>query len=247
LIVRELVDNSLDSCEEGGISPHIEIEITLEQKLIHLTVKDNGKGLNEYDINKIKDLYNLYSSRYHYKYPTRGAIGHFWKALFGISNTLYNSAKVEVVRLPITIISKGKRYDLRVAYTNNQYNVIPNITDVEHSAGTSVTVNLPILDEQWRDHTRLSRLVETFAYFNPHAKFTLVDQRYPPLEYPNLDGFHGLQRIRESIHWFSFDEFSGRVQSEAENKDKPPTPQEFVRFFRGLSDQAQLTNMSSMS
>jgi signal transduction histidine kinase len=50
VIVKELVDNALDACEEHGIAPEITIGIEADS----LTVVDNGPGLQAEAITKIK-------------------------------------------------------------------------------------------------------------------------------------------------------------------------------------------------
>jgi len=53
VIIHELVTNSLDACEEAGILPEIEVEITqLEEDHFKISVKDNGPGIPEKYIGK---------------------------------------------------------------------------------------------------------------------------------------------------------------------------------------------------
>ncbi len=65
--VRELVENSLDSCEDAGVLPKIDVQISTESPTTYkVTVSDNGTGVPE---DKVPDAFakvlygNKYSSR----------------------------------------------------------------------------------------------------------------------------------------------------------------------------------------
>ena len=66
VVVKELVDNALDACEEAGVPP--EITVTLDKDAI--TVVDNGPGMPEETINGVLDYNIRVSSREAYVAPT---------------------------------------------------------------------------------------------------------------------------------------------------------------------------------
>src|SRR3989344_7187182 len=52
--VKEIVDNSLDACEEMGVLPEINVEIKqLEENKFKITVTDNGPGVVKEQIPKV--------------------------------------------------------------------------------------------------------------------------------------------------------------------------------------------------
>ena len=71
VVLKELVDNSLDACEEAGVAPVIEITVNSTG----ITVADNGPGIPEDLIDDELDFSVRVSSREAYVAPDRGAQG----------------------------------------------------------------------------------------------------------------------------------------------------------------------------
>ncbi len=59
VVLKELVDNALDACEEAGVAP----EITVKVDNGGITVIDNGPGIPESTVAKILDFSIRVSSR----------------------------------------------------------------------------------------------------------------------------------------------------------------------------------------
>ena len=72
VIVKELVDNALDACEEAGIAPEIDIRVDRSG----IAVRDNGPGMPAQTVKAILDFASRVSSREAYVSPTRGAQGN---------------------------------------------------------------------------------------------------------------------------------------------------------------------------
>jgi Histidine kinase-, DNA gyrase B-, and HSP90-like ATPase len=77
VIVKELVDNAIDACEESETAA--EISITIDQDGIE--VADNGPGISTETVKAILDFTVRVSSREAYISPTRGAQGNALKTL----------------------------------------------------------------------------------------------------------------------------------------------------------------------
>lgn len=79
--LKEAVDNSLDACEEAGILPELDVEIskvgaghTKNSDLVQITVEDNGPGLDPEDLAKVFGEY-LASSKFGRGRCSRGQQG----------------------------------------------------------------------------------------------------------------------------------------------------------------------------
>ena len=71
VILKELVDNSLDSCEEGKVAPAI--SVTVDERGI--TVADNGPGIPAETVRGIRDYAVRVSSREAYVNPAQSWVG----------------------------------------------------------------------------------------------------------------------------------------------------------------------------
>ena len=77
VVLKELLDNALDACEEAGIEP--EVVITVDETGI--MVADNGPGLPAETVKGVLDFTVRVSSREAYVSPTRGAQGNALKTI----------------------------------------------------------------------------------------------------------------------------------------------------------------------
>jgi DNA topoisomerase VI subunit B len=77
VVVKELVDNALDACEEADVAPVIDILADA----CGITVRDNGPGLPEATLQGALDFTVRASSREAYISPCRGAQGNALKTL----------------------------------------------------------------------------------------------------------------------------------------------------------------------
>jgi DNA topoisomerase VI subunit B len=84
VIVKELIDNALDACEEHGIAP----EISLRFGEGSITVVDNGPGIDQDVIAGMADFDARVSSKACYVAADRGAQGNAAKTLFAMPAVL---------------------------------------------------------------------------------------------------------------------------------------------------------------
>ena len=93
VVLKELVDNALDACEEAGIAP----EITVRVGAHGITVSDNGPGLPAKVVEDVLDFSVRVSSREAYVSPSRGAQGNALKTLVAMPFVLDGkTGRVEV-------------------------------------------------------------------------------------------------------------------------------------------------------
>jgi DNA topoisomerase-6 subunit B len=85
VLVKELIDNALDACEQAGIAP--KITVTVERDAV--LVQDNGPGLPASTLTRSLDYMVRVSDKAHYVSPTRGQLGNalkcVWAAPFVVS------------------------------------------------------------------------------------------------------------------------------------------------------------------
>ncbi len=97
--VREAIDNSLDACEEAGILPDIEIEITeVSESRFRVAVQDNGPGIVRQQVPKIFGKL-LYGSKFHRLKQQRGQQGIGISAA-GMYGQLTTGRPVQIISRP---------------------------------------------------------------------------------------------------------------------------------------------------
>src|SRR5262245_50412422 len=84
VIVKELLDNALDACEEAGVAP----VLAVETDAAGITVSDNGPGLPEATLRASLDFTVPASNREAYVSPCRGAQGNALKTLLPMPRVL---------------------------------------------------------------------------------------------------------------------------------------------------------------
>jgi len=140
MALKEMIDNSLDACNEAYILPEINIAIEKWGKFYKLTVQDNGPGIIKDKINNIFGRF-LYGSKFHILKQTRGQQG------IGITAVVMES--LTSTGNPITIISKISSEDfaikkvLTINVKTNQPKIIETKkVNVDFKSGTILGVIL---------------------------------------------------------------------------------------------------------
>src|SRR6266704_2484982 len=133
VLVKELIDNSLDACESADIAP--EITITLEPDAV--TVEDNGPGLRPEIIESSLDYSIRVSDKKNYVSPTRGQLGNALKCVWAAAFVANGTGLVEVTAC-------GLKH--RITVKADQIKQAPDIKDEPTPLvknGTSVRVFWP--------------------------------------------------------------------------------------------------------
>jgi len=106
VVVKELVDNALDACEQVGVAPAISVDFPGDS----IRITDNGPGLTPTVVGKVLDFSTRTSSKQLYVSPTRGAQGNALKTVLAIPYVLSsrNPGSIEIV-------SCGVRHTIAVA------------------------------------------------------------------------------------------------------------------------------------
>jgi hypothetical protein len=94
VVIRELIDNALDACEEAGITPVVRVTVANSR----IRVRDNGPGLPPDTVASILDFTTRTSSREAYLAPDRGRQGNALKTILAMPLALSgDEGRVEIV------------------------------------------------------------------------------------------------------------------------------------------------------
>lgn len=165
--VRELVENSLDSCEDSQTFPMIDIDIqTVNSDTVTITVADNGSGVPAQHVPPAFGRV-LYGSKYTQQ-QKRGTFG------LGVTMAvLYGQITTDSpVRVHTrTHHSKGHLYLLLVDVENN-LPLVENETELPRGeVGTTVTLQLK--GDLKRSLERIMEYLRLSSVSTPHAQFCL--------------------------------------------------------------------------
>lgn len=191
VIIKELVDNALDACEEGDIAPEIEVSADATG----INILDNGPGLPEDTLQGALDFTVRTSNREAYVSPCRGAQGNALKTILPMARV------VDPEHGQLIIETLGKRHTIRCgcdpisqrAVVHHDIVDLPKCKNRESrngtinqalSCGTSIRIEWGARpNREWPfgdlnphddDFARQFReLVQGFAVFNPHLLLTL--------------------------------------------------------------------------
>ena len=145
VILKELMDNALDACEEVGIAPVISLAV--KEGLI--TIRDNGGGI---DVATIKNILNYairVSSREAYVSPTRGAQGNALKTILAMAYVLNRETECKddnADAAGVTIIeTRGQKHriEFQVDHINNEPKITHDIKPSSVNVGTRISVRWP--------------------------------------------------------------------------------------------------------
>lgn len=137
VVLKELVDNALDACEEASIAPGITVEVNDSG----ITITDNGPGIPDDTIKGVLDFSVRVSSREAYVAPDRGAQGNALKTMLAMPFVLDGD------RGHVAFTTPNGRHD--ITFTVDPIRQEPVIGH-EHDAqtvrsGTQITVTWPEL------------------------------------------------------------------------------------------------------
>ena len=261
VVLKELVDNSLDACEESGALPAVEVTVSADG----ITVEDNGPGIPESVVVGTLDFSSRISSREAYVSPDRGAQGNALKTLVAMPFTLYGRGRVEIEAC-------GKLHVIAVSV--NQVTHEPKInhsaTDSPKISGTRFFVEFehdkPSLDEvddfrflQFDDRedaedsefenkkegfilgnakAHFLQLADSFCWINPHLTMTVDWFGERSTTNRTVDSWKKWGPSNPTDpHWYSLETFKRLIAANISHDTK--TVRELVTEFRGLSSSAK--------
>ena len=237
VILKELIDNALDACEEADIAP--EIDITVDDKGI--TVRDNGPGLPQDVIADVLDFSVRVSSREPYVAPDRGAQGNALKTLVAMPFVLDGK------RGRVKIRTQGTKH--RIDFGVDPIRQKPVINHTQTSgfvkSGTEVRVLWPVSAcsklENAKEH--FLQIARDFTWLNPHLTLS-VNFKGDEEKIEATDRTWRKWRPSDptSPHWYELSHFerlvTGYIAHDQDN-GASRTVREVTAEFRGLAGSAK--------
>jgi len=236
VVLKELVDNALDSTEEAGIAPAIQISVSQD----FITVADNGPGMALETVADIIDYTARVSFREAYVSPTRGAQGNALKTILAMPFSLDDERGDTVIE------SQGVAH--RIAFSLDPIRQEPRIVRVCEASlvktGTRTSVS-------WPDDTQADflQIAEDYTWINAHLTLTVVWDRagceLVQWAIPATDSAWRKWRPSDPIspHWYDEARLARLIACNiAYAQDRGAlcrTVADFVREFRGLSSTAR--------
>jgi DNA topoisomerase VI subunit B len=242
VVLKELVDNALDECEEAGIAPVIEVAVDGDR----ITIADNGRGIPAKTIGSVLDYSVRVSSREAYVSPTRGAQGNALKTIMPMSYVL-DEQRGEDACGETVIEAHGVAHHVRFSVDH-----IRQEPKIEHTtrpspvvSGTRVIVELP--DYGAGDDVSLTRrkwrflgLAESYAWLNPHLSLRVTWNGETEIEIAasNPAWAKWLPSSPTSAHWYDESRFRRYMAAHISYR-RNITVREFVSEFDGMSGTAK--------
>jgi hypothetical protein len=248
-VLKELVDNALDACEEAEVAPVISIAVDPGS----IVVEDNAGGIKTSTIKSILDYTIRVSSREAYVSPTRGAQGNALKTILAMGYVLdreRQDGNAEAVGVTI-IETRGieHRIEFRVDHVNNEPRIAHTTSPSPVKIGSRITISWPVGlyygGATLLDYARgeFIRLAEGYVWFNPHLTLrgSWYGKEFIDVAATNPDWKKWGPRNPTSPHWYDETRLQRYLAAHvARDRDlrRNRTVREFIAEFRGLSGTA---------
>jgi DNA topoisomerase VI subunit B len=231
VVLKELVDNALDACEESRTPPEITVALDSDR----LAVTDNGPGIAPEVVTSILDFGTKTSSRDFYVSPTRGAQGNALKTILAIPYVLSGCVSSEV-----EIESRGVRNSITI--TVDRIRQVPVIAvdrqPSEVKTGTIVRIGSAELARSAVESGGL-QFLQRYSLLNPHSSFhwsaadTHTDAE---ASCPTWEKWTPGNPIPP--HWYSLEQFIALTAARI-SASNGGFVRDMVAEFRGLSSTAK--------
>jgi DNA topoisomerase VI subunit B len=248
VILKELLDNALDACEEAEVAPKIKVGVKVRpDRRVTISIRDNANGFEANTIESILDYSIRVSSREAYVSPTRGAQGNALKTILAMGYVLdreQDDGSINDDAAGVTIIeSRGVKHRIQfgVDHINNQPKIKHTRKLSKIKAGTKITIAWPPTREIAQ--TRFQSLARRYTWFNPHLSLYGVWNGQEFINRAATDPNWEKWRPRNptSPHWYDesrLRRYLGAHVDRDRNLKRHRTVREFISEFRGLSGTA---------
>jgi DNA topoisomerase VI subunit B len=244
VILKELIDNGIDACEEVEIAPNIFVTVTKGGSII---VEDNGPGFPAKTIESILDYAIRVSSREAYCSPTRGQQGNALKTILPMPYVMDDSGEDACGKTIIEAHGLAHCIIFEVDHIKQEPKITHTTKPSKVVKGTRITVTLPRINygPHYYDGTsiierRFLRLAESYAWLNPHLSLKVKWHGKVRINIkasnPNWEKW--LPSWPTSAHWYDVSRFRRYMAAHIANRGSI-TVREFISEFRGMTGTAK--------
>ena len=235
MLLKELIDNTLDACESAGISPEIQVEVGND----HITVRDNGPGIPAATVTSSLDYLSRTSSNNLYISPTRGQLGNALKCAYAAGYVVHGAGMVTITAMGVThTIAIGFDAIVREPSLNHQE------APAGATTGTVVRISWPRAACELADGvlTTPQWLAWRFGLCNPHARIQVLMPGDDPADgwfaRPLSDRDRSFSKwkpdARIPASWFYQSQFKELLCAHLASTPKLYV-RDFIRKFHGMS------------
>lgn len=238
VILKELLDNSLDACEEAALPPRITVSVESDK----ITVADNGPGMSADTVRGILDFAVRVSSREAYTSPTRGAQGNALKCVLAIPFVLDGQ------RGRVDIETRGQRHEITFGVDPIRQSPVVSL----ESPGTQNVKNGTAVRVWWPDsacseladaEAQFLQLASDYTLLNPHLALSVDWQgRKSITKATNPKWSKWLPSEPTSPHWYRPADLERLICAyigHDQDRGTDRSVREFVKEFRGLTGTAK--------
>ena len=238
VILKEVTDNGIDSCEEARTAPVITVEVATTPGAAAIKISENGPGIADETITNIVDYSVRVSSREAYVSPARGAQGNALKTILAMGFALSGEHGETVIE------SRGTAH--RIVFAADRIRQEPRL---EHTTRPSLIKTGAVVTVRWPDSAcsvltdarpRFLQIADDFGWFNPHLTLSLIWNGeivvMPSASTPNWSKWRPSDPT--SAHWYDrarLGRYIAAHLSRDQDLGRSRTVREFVAEFRGLS------------
>ncbi len=237
VVLKELVDNALDACEEADVAPEVEVVVDNND----ITVKDNGPGMPAETVAGVLDFAVRVSNREAYVSPDRGAQGNALKTLVAMPFVLDGK------RGKIEVLARGvhHRIEFSVDAIRQEPVIAHDVQPADTKNGTEIRIRWPdsacsILADA---KDRFLQIADDYAWLNPHLTIT-IDWFGEPMTVMATDPTWAKWKPSDptSAHWYTTQHLerliAGYIAHDTDS-GRMRTVRDLVAEFRGLSGSAK--------
>jgi DNA topoisomerase VI subunit B len=244
VILKELIDNAADACDEAGVAPVIRVTVGRGR----IRVRDNGPGIPRETVASILDFTTRTSSREAYTAPDRGRQGNACKLVVAMPLALSgDEGRVEIAALGIRheITFRVDRVAQRPVVDHRQH----QLNGAAVRTGTAITVHWPDSASSQLETAgrRFLPLVQSFTNLNPHMNLcaTWIDEERRlqwSWEAVDTNWLKWTPSAPTSPHWYrvaDLERLAGAFLSHDRERRTVRVLRDFLTQFDGLSGTAK--------
>ena len=259
VVLKELLDNALDACEEASTAPEITVKVATDG----ITITDNGPGIPAETVTGVMDYSVRVSNREAYVAPDRGAQGNALKTLLAMPFVL------DGVRGRVDVASHGERREITFMVDPIRQEPVVSVENVKtgtsrrsNSAcskrkceGRSLQTNVRTgtsVKLWWPDSAsseledakdRFLQLADDYTFLNPHLTLSVDWFGAKSRTKATAPDWHKWRpNWPTSAHWYEQQHLERLIAAyitHDQDRTTDRSVRELVKEFRGLSGSAK--------